>query len=92
MIGDTTKIFALTITEQELISEITMVPINVTAQRAWDNQLVVGFQTMTETITDKLPTGKTYRFYILNPSNPSNVLLKLRNGKVLYNFTEDFNS
>lgn len=80
-----TKIFKMTPTNQQLITEIEMLPLGI----GWDNwqDLVDGVASMSKTNSDSL--GEGYSVTLVNPLNEENIILWVMDGEVIYNVVDE---
>lgn len=80
-----TKIFELTPTNEQLISEIEMLEYGVGFSE-W-NEMVNGLKSMSATNRDSL--GEGYGLTLANPFNEDNIILWIVDGEVVYNVVDD---
>ena len=80
-----TKIYKMTPTNEQLISEIEMLPLGI----GWDNwqDLVDSVASMSKTNSDNL--GEGYSITLVNPLNEENIILWVMDGEVIYNVVDE---
>ena len=80
-----TKIFKMTPTDEQLISEIEMLPLGI----GWDNwqDMVDGVVSMSKANSDNL--GEGYSITLVNPLNEENIILWVMDGEVIYNVVDE---
>lgn len=80
------KIFKMTPINEQLISEIEMLPLGI----GWDNwqDMVDGVTSMSKSNSDNL--GEGYSITLVNPLNEENIILWVMDGEVIYNVVDEF--
>lgn len=80
-----TKVFKMTPTDQQLISEIEMLPLGI----GWEDwqAMVDGIVSMSKTNSDSL--GEGYSITLINPLNKENIILWVMDGEVIYNVVDE---
>ena len=81
----TEKTYVMTPTDQNLIDEISMLPMGI-GHEDW-GVLVDGMTSMSKSGTDLVGTG--YTISLVNPLNHENVILWIIDGEVIYNVIDD---
>ena len=81
----TEKTYVMTPTDQNLIDEISMLPMGI-GHEEWGT-LVDGMSSMSKSGTDLVGTG--YTISLVNPLNHENVILWIVDGEVIYNVIDD---
>ena len=81
----TEKTYVMTPTDQNLIDEISMLPLGI-GHEDW-GVLVDGMTSMSASGTDLVGTG--YTISLVNPLNHENVILWITDGVVIYNVIDD---
>lgn len=79
------KIFEMTPTDQQLISEIEMLPAGI-GWAEWQ-EMVDGIVSMSKTNSDSL--GEGYSITLINPLNEENIILWVMDGEVIYNVVDE---
>lgn len=79
------KTFKMTPTNEQLITEIEMLPLGI----GWDNwqDMVDGIASMSKTNSDSL--GEGYSVTLVNPLNEDNIILWVMDGEVIYNVVDE---
>lgn len=79
------KIFKMTPTNEQLISEIEMLPLGI-GWTEWQ-EMVDGIVSMSKTNSDSL--GEGYSITLINPLNKENIILWVMDGEVIYNVVDE---
>lgn len=79
------KIFEMTPTNEQLITEIEMLPAGI-GWAEWQ-EMVDGIVSMSKTNSDSL--GEGYSITLINPLNEENIILWVMDGEVIYNVVDE---